>query len=412
MQGEDDMTFDTIAREVQNREPLTGADARAERVAKRIGTEALKVERLPFDLSVLDEDGLFLDVDACGFGILQKPLDWEAIGVSLPEGSYLALRPPICGLLPDQHRQGLLRSASRARRALRKYSFNFSLTQSLFGTPAFMWVPWQAFPFFEEEFNAARTDLETTIATIEKNYDSLREQVRSSFVRLGDVFAERLSRDHATGINKFTSKVVEWGMAVMPTPDDLKTKLSISYEVGVFVLGSEMLKEKQNATRLRREIEAEEAKIWAEKEKRRLEVVDAQRELEIKERLRQIKLDAEKARLKEALSPIEEGAKQLHRALYDMAVAIKSSLEKNGHLHGNSAKKARAMAQWFKLMNWQNDVEMEALVQRLESLAKPMPANEHRDIGSLQDVLKDIIDRTYADAHAITRRGRMAGLEL
>ena len=37
-----------------------GADARAERAALRLGVQAAEVERLPFDLSVLEDEGLFV----------------------------------------------------------------------------------------------------------------------------------------------------------------------------------------------------------------------------------------------------------------------------------------------------------------------------------------------------------------
>src|SRR5919202_4535120 len=139
---------------------LVAADQRAERAAGRVGVQAARVERLPFDLSVLEDEGLFVNVDARGFGMLDRRLDWHALGIALPRQSDLAFRPPRCGLLPDRYRLPLLRPAARAHAALHKYSYRFRLTETVFETPAYRWVPWRAFEAFEREFKAARAALE------------------------------------------------------------------------------------------------------------------------------------------------------------------------------------------------------------------------------------------------------------
>ena len=51
----------------------------------------------------------------------------------------------------------------------------------------------------------------------------------------------------------------------------------------------------------------------------RAEEEERQHEAAIKERLRQLKLEAARERLQEALSPIEEGAQQLHAAVFEAA---------------------------------------------------------------------------------------------
>src|SRR5687767_3194438 len=103
-----------------------GFTARATRAADHTHLTPDLVERLPFDLSALDADGVFVNVDARGFGLLDRRLDWQTLGVSLPRGGDLAFRPPRCGLLPDRYRLPLLRPAARAHAALRRYSFRFT----------------------------------------------------------------------------------------------------------------------------------------------------------------------------------------------------------------------------------------------------------------------------------------------
>jgi hypothetical protein len=109
----------------------SAADARAERAAQRAGLAVTEVERLPFDLSTLEDEGVFVNVDARGFGLLDRRLDWQALGITLPRGADLAFRPPRCGLLPDRYRLPLLRPAARAHAALHRYSYRFTLTETL-----------------------------------------------------------------------------------------------------------------------------------------------------------------------------------------------------------------------------------------------------------------------------------------
>src|SRR5881398_1458943 len=54
----------------------SAALVRAEEVGRRVGVEATEVEQLPFDLSGLLDDGVFVNVDAQGFGLLDRRLDW------------------------------------------------------------------------------------------------------------------------------------------------------------------------------------------------------------------------------------------------------------------------------------------------------------------------------------------------
>jgi hypothetical protein len=100
---------DDVARQVDN---LRSIDGRAARAANELGMSATSIERLPFDLSALDAGGVFIKVDASNFGLLDRRLDWQALGITLPRGADLAFRPSRCGLVPDRYRLPLLRPAA------------------------------------------------------------------------------------------------------------------------------------------------------------------------------------------------------------------------------------------------------------------------------------------------------------
>src|SRR6266540_3521592 len=111
---------------------VTGVDRRAAITAERTGRNDKEIERLPFDLPVLEEEGLFVNVDATGFGILDRRLDWQALGVELPEETDVAFRPPRCGLLPNRYRRPLLTPVSQSHAARHKYSYHLRQTATLF----------------------------------------------------------------------------------------------------------------------------------------------------------------------------------------------------------------------------------------------------------------------------------------
>jgi len=411
-----------------------GVEARAARAAEQIGAPAAEIERLPFDLSALEADGIFLNVDAQGFGMLDRRLDWQSLGISLPQRTDVSFRPPRCGLLPDRYRLPLLRPAAQAHNALHRYSYTFRLTETLFETPAYRWVPWKAFEAFQHEFERVQVALEDAKAAVLDRYDAVQADVVETFLCLAEDSARRLEATGQPVPEGFREAVVRGVLDAMPSRENLREKLILRYRVGVVLLGSEMIAEQRSASEERHRLEEAEAALrlererqtaqkrviqqefWAEEERirRRLQAEEEERRREaaIKEQLRQLKLQAARERLQETMSPLEEGAKQLHAAIYESAAAIRASLQKHQYLHGSSAKRARELARWFRLMCWQSDEQLEGLLDELERLASQPRARKTHDLREIDGVLRDIVDLCYADARALAEPHRMSALEL
>lgn len=415
---------------------VSNGDHRAAVAASRTDRRAEEIERLPFDLSALEEEGVFINVDATGFGILDRRLDWQALGVKLPENTDVNFTPPRCGLLPNRFRRPLLTPVSQAHTALHKYSYHFRLTETLFETPAYRWVPWRAFTEFESAFNKACDNLNEARRKVLDQYDDIRREV---IVTLKQVAADSAQRLEATGAivpEDFEGRVISSVLSAFPTEDELRQKLALRFQVGVILLGSEMLREQRLAAEERRRVEQVETerrverlrvraeensiqqKMWTEQEGARLKLAakeeDHKREAEVKERIRQMKLDAAREKLQETLSPLQEGAAQLRAQIYESAVAMREALEKHDFLPGATAKKARSLTRWFRLMNFQSDSELDELLGNLESLAaKPTGKSKRRTSNaSVKAVLDDIVQLCYRDAHAIGQPNRLAALEL
>ena len=416
-------------------EPLQLFQHRAENAAQQFGLHVSEIERLPFDLSALEDGGAFVNVDASNFGLLDRRLDWRALGVTLPRSGDLAFRPPRCGLVPDRYRLPLLRPAARAHAALQRYSYHFRLVETVFESPSYRWVPWRAWPRFEQEFNAAQARLRIALTAYDTDFDGIRTTVIEAFRQLAADSARRLSATGQPVPSGFEDAVVEEVLDVLPTPEVLSQKLVLRYRVGVMLLGSEMLAEQRRAALERRGLEALESerrvseqeaqaqqraiqeRLWAEQERIRSErnahEQELRREAEIKERLRQLKLEAAKERLQDVLTPMQEGAQQLHAAVFEAATALRNSLQKHNALRGSSARKARELSRWFRAMNWAGDDQLEALVAELEQLATaPTTKKRKRNPAPIDRVLGDIIAVTYDNARSIVEPNRMAALEL
>ena len=102
---------------------LTRLETRMERAATELGISAGEVESLPFDLSTLESEGIFMNIDCRGFGSLVRQLEWKTLGVQLPENAAVRVSPPRAGLLPDVYRNRLMRGAAQAHNALNKFGF-------------------------------------------------------------------------------------------------------------------------------------------------------------------------------------------------------------------------------------------------------------------------------------------------
>src|SRR5215471_11816551 len=423
---------DDVPLQVDN---LRSIDGRAARAADELGLSAATIERLPFDLSVLDAGGVFINVDAANFGLLDRRLDWQALGIMLPRGADLAFRPPRCGLVPDRYRLPLLRPPAQAHTALHRYSYHFRLVETVFETSAYRWLPWRAWPEFEREFAAASSRLAKALDEYALNFGSVRETVLAAFRQLASDSIRRLEATGHPVSSEFADAIVRGVLTALPTPETLRDRLSLRYRVGVIQLGSELWAEQRRAAEERQRLESleedrrsdqrrldDEERVVQEqlgyaqqrlRQQRIAEEQDLQREAAIKEQLRQMKLQAARERLQEALSPLEEGAQQLHAVVFDTATALRTSLQKNQALRGSSARKARQICRWFQLMNWTGDQQLEVLIRELEQLANaPTPRGRKRDPKPIEQVLGDIIALTNAGARAVLEPNRMAGLEL
>ena len=405
-------------------EILSRLEQKKETAAAHLGISAAEVETMPFDLSALEQSGIFLNIDATGFSVLSRQLDWQSLGIELPKDKTVHLSPPRTGLLPDNYRKPLQRAASQAHNALDRYSFRFALCETVLGSSEYRWIPYTAFEAFEKEFAAALENLARAKAAVIENYNDILETLRGTFRQLATDSAERLAataKDEPFDRNEFINATVMRAMGMIPTPAAIRDGMRIEMRPKVILLGSEMRAEQTQVakielekqmtnkaqTEIAIEIEAQKA-INDIKVKSAFE--DEKRERELKERIRQIKIEAVKQEVQTSISPIKEGLDQLNATVYEAAKEMAEKLNDSKFVPGGTAKRAREMYQWFRLMNFTGDTEVETVLAELNKIASRDAKT--RTAAEMKEAVDAVIIATSKRARKLLKTEQLDALEL
>jgi hypothetical protein len=405
-------------------EILSKLEQKKETAAAHLGISAAEVETMPFDLTALEQAGIFLNIDATGFSVLSRQLDWQSLGIELPKDKAVTLSPPRTGLLPDDYRKPLQRAASQAHNALDRYSFRFALCETVLGSSEYRWIPYRAFEAFEKEFAAALSNLARAKAKVVENYDEILETLRETFRQLATDSADRLAataRDQPFDREEFINGTVMRAMGMVPSPAAIRDGMRIEMRPKVILLGSEMRAEQTKAARLQLETEqSRKAKteiaieMQAKKDIAEIKVKtvfeDEKREQELKERIRQIKIEAVKREVEAGLSPLKEGLDQLNSTIYEAAKEMAERLNDSKFIAGGTAKKAREMYRWFKLMNFTGDTEVEAVLEELNKIASR--DSKYRTTAEMKEAVDAVILATSKRARKLLKTEQLDALEL
>lgn len=402
---------------------LSRLDARKERAAVNLGVGESEVESLPFDLSTLESEGIFMNIDCRGFGTLVRQLEWTTLGVKLPEDAAVRVSPPRAGLLPDVYRNKLMRGASQAHNALNKYSFRFTLCETVWGTSDYKWIPWAAFEQFEAAYLNACETLAKAKAEVLEKYDEILDILQDGFYTLAEDSADRFqaTTDEPFDRASFINAVAAQAINMVPTKEMIRDGLTIEMKPKVIVLGSEMIAERNLTQSLRLETERVDAQRTAIEleldSKRRIEEIkvetlaeETQREREVKERIRNMKIEAARREAEEAVSPVKEGFAQIASKIFEAATEMSERMKDAKFVPGSLAKRARQMCEWYSLMNFTGDTSLEEVLSKLENAAGR--ETKQRSPEEMRDALNDLLRMTSVRSRKLLDENRLSALEL
>lgn len=402
---------------------LTRLETRMERAAAELGISAGEVESLPFDLSTLESEGIFMNIDCRGFGSLVRQLEWKTLGVQLPENAAVRVSPPRAGLLPDVYRNKLMRGAAQAHQALTKFGFRFTLCETVWGTSEYKWIPWTAFEQFEQAYLKACETLAKSKAEVLEKYDDLLAVLQDSFNKLAEDSADRFlaTTDEPFDRAEFINAVAAQAIGMVPTPEMIRDGLVITMRPKVIVLGSEMIAERNLAKTLSLQtarIDAERTSLELELDsRRRIEQIrvdeasnETAREREVKERIRNMKIEAAQREAEEAVSPIKEGFAQITANIFESASEMAERMKDAKFVSGSLAKRARQMCEWYQLMNFTGDTSLENVLEQLQTAAGREA--KQRSPEEMRTALSDLLRMTSVHSKKLLDEDRLTALEL
>ena len=260
-------------------------------------------------------------------------------------------------------------------------------------------------------------------AEVLANYDEILISLRASFTKLAEDSAQRLEATNTAPIDRaeFVATVVARAMGMIPTCEMIRDGLTISMKPKVIVLGSEMLAEQQTSRELNFEttrIETETRTLNLELDtKTRIEQMklveferDQRREQEVKERIRQMKIEAAQKEAAEAVSPIREGLNQITAKIYEAAQEMATKMQTADFVPGSLAKRARQMCEWYELMNFTRDKSLEEVLHRLQNAAERDA--KMRSPAEMQAALNDVLRATTIQSKRLLDEDRLSALEL
>ncbi len=405
-------------------EILSKLEQKKETAAAHLGISAAEVETMPFDLSALEQAGIFLNINATGFSVLSRQLDWQSLGIELPKEQTVHLSPPRTGLLPDDYRKPLQRAASRAHNALDRYSFRFALCETVLGSSEYRWIPFTAYEAFEKEFAAALENLARAKVVVIENYEEILETLRGTFRQLATDSADRLAatvKEEPFDRDEFINRTVVRAMDMVPSLAAIRDGMRIEMRPKVILLGSEMRAEQVKSAKLQLETEQSQKaqteiaiEIQHQKDIAEIKVKtayeDEKREQELKERIRQIKIEAVKKEMEATVSPLKEGLDQLNSTIYEAAKEMAERLNDSKFVAGGTAKKAREMYRWFKLMNFTGDAEVETVLAELNKIASTEAKT--RTAAEMKEAVDAVIIATSKRARKLLKTEQLDALEL
>jgi hypothetical protein len=402
---------------------ISRLDERKERASVELGIAVNEVGSLPFDLSKLESEGIFMNIDCRGFGSLVRQLEWKTLGVRLPEDAAVRVSPPRTGLLPDIYRNKLMRGAAQAHNALNRYGFRFTLCETVWGTSEYKWIPWTAFESFEQAYLHACETLAKAKAEVLEKYDEILAVLQDSFYTLAEDSADRFraTTDEPFDRAEFVNAVAAQAIGMVPTPEMIRDGLTIEMRPNVIILGSEMIAERNLTQSLRLETERVEAERTAIEldldSKRRIEQMkvashadETRREREVKERIRNMKIEVARREAEEAVSPVKEGFAQLTAKLFEAATEMAEKLKGSQFVSGSLAKRARQMCEWYSLMNFTGDDSLEGILSKLGNAAGREA--KLRSPEEMKTVLNDLLRMTTVQSKKLLDEDRLSALEL
>ncbi len=369
------------------------------------------------DTAINDDDGGVISkwIDLTG------DFDWPIVDHAGQPGRWLRLKWDDLGVREFSDRDLIvyptnslssLESRARASVDINNAKGIRGYGQKLVGYGGYAWIGFKAWAAWQRDWQRYEAEMDCIKAYILWRYPEFEADIRAELEEIAGRAWKSLSYfgyAEEEAEQAFTETMVKTGLARIPSPAVIQSRLRLDYEVALVQAESDVERDRLESERLRAEQVEEQARQAAAREWANAEQWQAwatAERVETEQRaMRMAAMEKARKQIEEAGSPLQQMADNLRHTVYRKLREAQKSLKERGSLHPKTVQGLRMLVEQFALLNSHGD---DVLEQQLQAFEKMMPAaggvkNEAR-LGNIQAMVDDITTLTKEAAERVMER--------
>jgi hypothetical protein len=376
-----------------------------------------------YELSVLRQQGLLVDIDISGLSMFERAAKLDEIGMQPGDIREKRLRPGRKSTLPVRTEiEELYSIATSVRSLLNKYS------RKIPGFHPYAWISFTAFAEFKKRFTEYQERfyrvVEHLCLCVEGYRDQLAEisanEACQSWKAInGQGYTAVFIDGHVfSSVEQYVDAQVERDLASLPDAEQIRAQVRLDYVVGMLFTQVDIEAADVSAEILKEQLRAEkDANYMRESQEREafrhqqaLHQEREDRERELRERILHEEMEHVRQQLAEQGSPFDEMVKAMRVNAAESASEMLQAIKKSGFIHGKVAEKGRGLLEYFNLMATHDDRYLQDLLKALdEQLVK---APKERQVENITGLLEQIDALARKEVKTVlTSGGRFAAIE-
>lgn len=394
--------------------------------AEATGLDTGRIQTVKFELAALRQQGILVDLEIKGVSMFTRGAIWAELGIGEDDVRKKQYTPGSKYLIPKDKVDALRSVEQRMRQALDKFSFDIP------GFRPHRWIPYTAYKQFRERWEELLAEFQEAKDTIIEEYDQYRDALAAEFAQgarrawkaiLGQGYVAAILEGRAyIDESEFVDRIVEKALARMPSPEEIETRLTADYAVALIYGDQDVAADELEARRLREQARLEQAKARAQEQEeyyqanllaeqhrheREMNLLAEQEKRESINAMFAAEMEHARNRLGEMTSPLDDIINALRRQMAEAAREIQASIQKNGHLRGSVARKARGLVELYQTLAVHDDRKLREYLENLKAEIGPVgdrgEDSPERDINEIQAALQSIVDLVHETRQDINR---------
>ncbi len=370
------------------------------------------------ELNQLREQGILIDLNVSGIGMLSKTLTWLETGINDLEGDKRAenYTKGMKLLYPEPIIRKLKSVESRMRQLIANYTFDIT------GFHPYRWLPFTAYDAWRSKFDALVAEFGEVKADMIEGHDRYVREMAVEYREIAEASWKSLTQGRAClkierkGVivsmskGEYVESFVATTVAQIPSAEKIAERLQAGYITAMVYGSSDFAADDAKAQLLRERTRAEMERTRVENRRlnMRLEAEEARRRLDAREReikiqaMRDAEMEHARTQLAQLASPFQEVFQSLRERFAADAQALLESIQKNGYVRGKVAEKGRGLIEFFDLMAIHDDDELRSALVSLKQKLEPSSSDTPRDTEGIKSILTQIADMADAETRDLT----------